>query len=111
MMHKLPGLLVVIAFATLPALCGCENNCQQMCREFADIYEECGQSYGDSELRDCVQEYRIPDKTVLAAVCDYGMQENEEYGTTLRADMVSSADGGDICTTLDDWQRTVGSGD
>jgi hypothetical protein len=93
----------------LPALIGCENDCQRMCREFADIYEECGIDYGDSELRDCIQEYRVPDTVLLDTVCAYGMQSHPDHGTTLRADMISSADEGNVCTTLEDWQRTVGT--
>ncbi len=110
---SLRSLIVLSAglLATLPALIGCENDCQRMCREFADIYEECGLDYGDSELRDCIKEYQVPDTDLLDTVCSYGMQPHPDHGTTLRADMISSADGGDICTTLEDWKRTVGTSD
>ncbi len=103
-------ILLVATFLLSPlAMMGCENDCQQMCREFADIWEECGISYGDSELKDCLEEYRIPDQTKLDTVCAYGMRYHEEHDTIMRADLVASADDGDICTTVEDWRRTVGS--
>ena len=102
-------IIVAIALA-LPALVGCENACQQMCREFADIYDECGYAYGDAELKDCVESNRIVDKTRLATVCEYGMDYNSEFDSSnLRADLVSSSDQKDVCTTIEDWCRTANS--
>ena len=109
-MNLRPVVLLTVALGLLlPALAGCENACQRMCREVADVWEECGLSYGASELRDCLETYRIPDKELLDTTCSYGMRSHPEYGTTFRADLITSADDGDICTTIDDWQRTVGS--
>jgi hypothetical protein len=102
-------LLVATLLLSPMVMMACENDCQQMCREFADIWEECGIAHADSELKDCIEEYRIPDKTKLETVCEYGMRQHEEHGTIMRADMVASADTGDICTTVDDWLRTVGT--
>jgi len=100
--------IVVAIGMALPALIGCENACQQMCREFADIYDECGFNYGDAELKDCVQANRIVDKTRLNTVCEYGMEYNTEFdATNLRADLEASSDTGDICTTLEDWCLTA----
>ncbi len=104
----LPTLALLVL---LPALSGCENDCQRMCHEIADVWEECGISYGDSELRDCIETYRIPDKELLDTTCSYAMRSHPEEGTTFRADLVSSADDGDPCTTIEDWQRSVGSSD
>jgi len=102
-------LLFVLA---LPALVGCENSCQQMCREFADIYDECGFQYGDSELRDCVEANRIVDKTRLELVCDYGMDYNADHEmSNLRADLTFSSDDENICTTMDNWCRTASNCD
>lgn len=96
-------------------LAGCENTCQQMCNEFADIYEECGIGFGDAELRDCIETYRVPDKALRDTVCDYGMRSHESHGTILRADLVASGSSCDsdtdcMCSTLDDWRATVGGG-
>ena len=104
--------IALLALASL-GLSGCENACQQMCNEFADIYEDCDLSYGDAELRDCNETYRIPDKGLQDTVCDYGMRPHEAHGTILRADLIASGSGcdGDIecmCATLDDWRATVG---
>lgn len=107
------GLLFVLA---LPALVGCENSCQQMCREFADIFDECGYQYGDSELRDCVEANRIVDKTRLELVCDYGMDYNHDRDrdhemTNLRADLTFFSDDKDVCETLENWCRTASTCD
>jgi len=113
MMTRVTTALALLGLLSLVSLTGCENDCQRMCREFADIYEECEVSYGDAELKDCLAEYRIPDQTLLDTVCAYGMRPppDDEYATTIRADMAASSENGNICETLDGWQQTVGTGD
>ncbi len=110
MITRATTVATLLGLLALTGLTGCENDCQQMCREFADIYEECGVSYGDSELQDCLAEYRVPDQTLLDTVCSYGMRTppGGEYSSTLRADMAASSENGDICETLDGWKQTVG---
>jgi len=111
MIKRTATVLSLLGALSLVALVGCQNDCQQMCREFADIYEECGVTYGDAELQDCIQQYRVPDQTLLDTVCSYGMRPppGGEHATTLRADMAASDENGDICATLDGWQTTIGS--
>jgi hypothetical protein len=102
--------MALLGLFSLVGLTGCENDCQQMCREFADIYEECGVSYGDAELSDCLAEYRIPDQTLLDTVCAYGMRPppGGDHTSTIRADMAASSEDGDICETLEGWKQAVG---
>ncbi len=110
------GIAAAVMTILALALGGCENTCQQMCHEFADIYEECGLNYGDAELRDCIEAYRVPDKALRDTVCDYGMRSHETHGTILRADLIASGSSCDgdtdcMCSTLDDWRATVGGGE
>ncbi len=109
------GIVALMGIVLLAGLClaGCENTCQQMCNEFADIYDECGVGFGDTELRDCIETYRVPDKVLRDTVCDYGMRSHETHGTILRADLIASGSSCDsdkacMCATLDDWEATVG---
>ena len=51
--------LAVFALASASLISGCTgNDCQQLCKEIADYWDDCGIAYGDSEVADCRQAFR-----------------------------------------------------
>lgn len=51
------SLLLASALLTSMLLGGCLNDCQELCNEMADYWEECNLSFGDSEPADCRESY------------------------------------------------------
>lgn len=47
-------LIAAAALLSAALLSGCSgNDCQQLCKEIADYWEDCNITYGDSEVGDC----------------------------------------------------------
>ena len=45
--------LAALFALVLLALPGCTNDCQKLCKEVANYWDDCGISSGDSEIADC----------------------------------------------------------
>lgn len=76
-MHR--ALLAVFGLSF--ALAGCQNDCQKVCYEMADLFDACGQDYDQSEVLDCLDENSDPDEATLAVCEDTrgNLQELLEY--------------------------------
>ena len=55
--RALRSLAVGLLLGASSLLGGCLNDCQRLCNEMADYWEECGKSFGDSEAADCRSNY------------------------------------------------------
>jgi hypothetical protein len=52
-------MLAAAAVLCAALLSGCSgNDCQQLCREIADYWDDCNISYGDAEVAECRKAFR-----------------------------------------------------
>ena len=50
---------VAVLLGVTSLLSGCSgNDCQHLCREIADYWEDCGMDFGDAEVADCRKAFR-----------------------------------------------------
>ena len=56
---SLRNALLVLVFSALPAMSGCLNDCQRLCNEMAEYWDECPNiTFGDSQAADCRDAYK-----------------------------------------------------
>ncbi len=51
-------LLLLIALLGTTALSGCQNDCQKLCTEMGEYWQDCELPCGDAEVADCKKSFR-----------------------------------------------------
>lgn len=72
---------------------GCRNDCQNLCLEMADLYDDCGLAYTQNDLLTCFEDYGDPSEAELQS-CAESKGQLEEV-------LSEQSESGDVCEVLE----------